>query len=189
MTSIAKTALTALLATATLLVGPVDARAETVTLDVQPMEAQQDADVAVPVRIENPQGLGALQLLVTYDPARLEGKGAEAGDVLAGIVEAHVIEPGRMRVALVTNAGVHGAGILLRLSFRTRATGAASIGLAEAKAWQQETGHAMAVGARGGTLTVGGTSAAEDVLPMPLLIGAGIIILLGLLVIARRRAA
>jgi hypothetical protein len=168
-----------------LLLADGPALAETVSLTISSADAAPDTKAAVPLRIENPQGLGALQFVAVYDPSALEAMGAEAGEVFAGLVDSNVVAPGRLRVALVTNEGVSADGELVRLLFEVRGTEASRVTIEDARAWEQASGLEMAVSAEGGTLTIG--AAPPGGLPAPLLLAGGLLVLVVLGLALRRK--
>ena len=72
------------------------ASADTVTLKIPGSEAAPGAKVTVSVCVERPQGLGALQFVVAYDPKALDAPEADAGEVFVGLADSNVLTPGRL---------------------------------------------------------------------------------------------
>ena len=163
------------------------ASADAVILRIADSKVAADTKVAVSVRVEGPQGLGALQFIVAYDPDALEAEEADAGEVFTGLVESNVLSSGRMKVALAASEGVTKDGEIVQLLFTPCGRGATQISIEDAKAWEQKTSHAMAVAAQGGTLTIGGRNSAGQAVPMPYVIGGAVVLLIVAVAFAMNR--
>lgn len=122
-------------------------------LTVVPGSAEAGASAKVPIQFNSPVGVGAVQFELVFDPAALKFKGVENGPHLpAGLVEANEVQPGRVRVALVSNEEVKGAGVLLLAEFELTPgpVGATSVNLESVRAWDLANNLPLLIAARAG---------------------------------------
>jgi len=109
-------------------------------LSIAPGTVEPGAVAKVPIQLNSSKGMGALQFELVFDPASSRFSGIENGPLLsAALVESNVVEPGRARVALVSNEPVQGAGVLLVAEFEVLVgpDGPLSFGLEAVRGWDQ----------------------------------------------------
>lgn len=109
-------------------------------LSIAPGTVEPGAVAKVPIQLNSSKGMGALQFELVFDPASSRFSGIENGPLLsAALVESNVVEPGRARVALVSNEPIQGAGVLLVAEFEVLAgpDGPLSFGLEAVRGWDQ----------------------------------------------------
>ena len=135
---------------------PVFAQAIRSELSIVAGSADAGTVAKVSIRSKSPVAMGAVQFDLIYDPAKVRFKGVENGPLLpAGLVETNVVEPGRARIALVTNEEVKGDGVLLiaELDILEGPGGTTSIGLEAVRGWDQANNLPVNIAAQGGELT------------------------------------
>ena len=112
--------------------------------------------VDVPVTVTGAQDLGALDLLVQYDPGVLNAIGVEKGSLTKGMVLANTETPGTIAIALIDTQGISGSGPIVVMKFQvTGATGATSpLTLVVARGNHVRTHEEFPVQMAGGTFTV-----------------------------------
>jgi len=133
--------------------------------------AEAGAVAKVPIRMNSPIGIGAVQFEIVYDPAVVRFKGVENGSLLpTGLVESNVVQPGRARVALVSSEEVKGTGVLLLAEFEVLAgpAGVTAIGLEAVRGWEQASNLPVNAASQAGQWTrtvpasvIGGRPTAE----------------------------
>jgi hypothetical protein len=137
MTKPAASALCGCLALALALGGADGACAATVTLSIAKLDATAGHEVDVPITVKDAKGMGALQMLLTYDPAVLEvvrdaaapDKTFAKGKILPdnALTKVFTDTPGRLPIVFVGGAdpkkrneyhAVEEDGTLLTIHFR-----------------------------------------------------------------------
>lgn len=131
------------------------ARAQTLRLElsVEPGSSEVGIVAKIPVRFNSPVGIGAAQFELVFDPAMLKFKGIENGSQLpAGLVESNEVQPGHVRVALVSNEEVKGAGVLLLAEFEMTSgpQASTSVNLESARGWDLANNLPVVVGVKAG---------------------------------------
>lgn len=97
------------------------------TIIVGPQEAGSGSVVTIPVLVNNAANLGAMDLVVTYDPSVLTFTGAKMGSRSQnGFVESNAAQAGTARVSFVDTQGISGSGDVLQLTFSVTGTSGAS---------------------------------------------------------------
>ncbi|MGE3842638.1 MAG: cohesin domain-containing protein [Vicinamibacterales bacterium] len=159
-----------------------------VVISGESADASPAQDVVVPISVRDAQGLGAVQFHVLYDAQVLEWKDAAlAGDAGTGVVDAKVVSPGRVRIALILGEnGLQGQRRLLDTHFTVLAQSNASsaIDITAARAWTQQDIAELLVETQPGRVQIVSRSA------LPLLwIGLTLAVVVGLaiLMLLRRR--
>lgn len=97
--------------------------------------------------------IGAAQLELVYDPARLRWVNGDAGKLTANtLIDANLIEPGRVKIAFAGGEDVTGTGTIYRATFEwaDAQAGPTSLGFAGVRAWDQATGFELATSASPG---------------------------------------
>ena len=173
----------ALLATAAPL-----AHTASLTLSVAKARAAPGSEAAVSVQVTNAQGMGPLQFDLVFDPAILEplDPAVTEGSLPAGaMIESNCVEPGRLRVAMISGKAVTGSGEVAVCHFRVtgEAGRSGSLQLENGRAWDHLQNLEMLVTTEDGSFDVGSSG-----LPLPVLLGAAALSLIAILsLIARLR--
>lgn len=158
-------ALSSILLIATLMVGglgePKSAAAQDaaaqgpVTVSLEGQEAQVGESLEVPVQVNRFNNIGAISLIVTYDPEVLRfASGAKTRALISGVsrenFSANVVEPGELRISWFDLTGSSPIdirdGTLLAITFHRYAGGESTIAFAEGS--EISTIEADPVGAR-----------------------------------------
>jgi hypothetical protein len=118
------------------------AHAASVTLIAPKCQGATGDEIKAPIQAREAEGIGSLQMEVVYDPTLLEPMEVEEGKMLPGAMLAfNVVEPGRLRVAVVGDPQkpVRGDGELAVVKFKV--LGAAGkqgpLSIEHAQAWEQ----------------------------------------------------
>lgn len=115
--------------------------------------------VQIPITLSGANGLGALELVLTYDPAVLEAKSAERGSLLGSnsLVEHYSDASGRLAVTLVSQDGVGSDGpvIVAHLLVKGQAGHKSALRLENVRAWDGKSHLDFLVTTTGGEFTVG----------------------------------
>jgi len=78
------------------------------------------AAVSVPVNLNGANGLGSLQIELTYDAAILQATAVKAGELAKNaMIEFNVKTPGLVKVGIVDASGIKGDGIIMTVSFNS----------------------------------------------------------------------
>lgn len=150
------TALSLFLVLLALLAGA--ALAATVTVSAPTVEAQAGNPVNVPIQMSGANGLGAVHLELTFDPAVLTAqevtKGALAGN--NALMESNIKEPGRVVIGIVSLDGITGDGTLASVNFNVVGDAGINSSLAWAnnQAWERESHAEVLVNAQPGQVTI-----------------------------------
>lgn len=126
---------------------PVAAQSARVELSAASGSAEAGTVAEVPIRILSSIGLGAVQFEIIYDPEVIRFKGLKKGLLLPeSIIESNLVQPGRVRVGLVSPQEVKGVVVLLTAEFEMLAgpTTTTSIDLEAVRSWDRE--HNLPVG-------------------------------------------
>ncbi len=130
------------------------------TVAVGSTTASSSQEVEIPVTLAAAKNLGALELVLTYDPAVLEAKSADRGALLSSnsLVEYFVNPNGRLAVTLVSQDGVTGDGAVVAAHFlvKGQAGQKSALGLENVRAWEGKTRLDFLVSTTAGEFTVGG---------------------------------
>lgn len=130
-------------------------------------ESGAGSAIAVPIQLTGAHGLSAIEFDVTFDPnvvtaAKFE-KAALASNTM---MESSVSTPGRARIALVSQAGTSGDGVLATLHLVGGSSGKTALTIENARAWALPKGHEGHTGmqhlidvqvlSEAGSITIGG---------------------------------
>lgn len=118
-----------------------------VELSVEVGSAKGGGIATVPIRLLSSVGVGAVQFEIVYDPEVLRFKETKKGPLLcADSIEANLVRPGRVRVALVSEEEIKGVGVLLTAEFEVLdgPTGTTVIGLEGVRGW--DSGNKLPIG-------------------------------------------
>jgi hypothetical protein len=155
------------------------------TLAVDSKEASPKQEIDIPITVKGANNLGALELVLTYDPAILEAKSADRGALLSNsLLEYYANESGRLAVTLVSQDGVTGDGVVATAHFlvKGQAGQKCALRLENVRAWDGKTHLDFLVTTTAGEFTVKG-------FPLPwwliAAIGAAVLLLLVLLLLLR----
>jgi hypothetical protein len=128
---------------------------DAVTVSFERQEARVGESIAVPIQVNRFNNIGAVSLIVTYDPEVLRfASGAETRALISGAprenFSANVVEPGELRVSWFDLTGSSPInirdGTLLTITFHRYAGGESAISFAEGS--EISTIEADPVGAR-----------------------------------------
>jgi len=166
-----------------------EALAATVTVSAPTVEAQPGNTVEVPIQLSGANGLGAVHLEMSYDPAVLTAEAVTKG-ALAGnnaLIESNTKESGRVVIGLVSLDGIEGEGALATVRFKVVGDAGLTSELvwANNQAWERESHAEVLVNAESGKVTI---AAGSPSWLIPALIAAAIaLLLLFVFFFARRR--
>jgi hypothetical protein len=168
------------------------APAASVTLIAPSCQGATGAEIKAPIQAREAEGIGSLQMEVVYDPTLVEPLEVEEGKLLPGAMLAfNVVEPGRLRVAVVGDPQkpVRGDGELAVVKFKI--LGAAGkqgpLSIEHARAWEQ-TNDALDMLVK---LEPGKFSIERAGMPpwMIVAVGVGLLAVLVLMLVARNKKA
>lgn len=126
-----------------LLAPDTPACAEQFEVTVGPATASGPSTITLPIVATLERPVGAAQLELLHDPARLRWVGSEAGALTRTTLnEANSREPGRVTLAFAGGDEVEGAGALFLVTFEWIGTGTdkTTIELRGVRAWDGQTG-------------------------------------------------
>lgn len=127
--------------------------------------------IRIPIVVTAEKTVGAAQLELQYDPSRLRWVGGEAGELTANtLVDANLLEPGRVKIAFAGGEDVHGTGALYLPEFEWMDSqpGTTPIKFAGVRAWDQSTGLELATSAAAGEIApVMATPALPETIDQP----------------------
>jgi Cohesin domain. len=115
------------------------AQSET-TVSIEQQDARADKSVDVPVQVTNFTNIGAISLVITYDPSVLEfARSAGTSSLIAGTprenFSANVVKPGELRISWFDPTGARPIkiddGVLLSITFHRYAGGRSSVSFTE----------------------------------------------------------
>ncbi|MDO9325855.1 MAG: cohesin domain-containing protein [Methanoregula sp.] len=99
-----------------LLISGATAAAMTVSVDSASVSAGSKA--IIPVKVSGASNLGAMDLVITYDPSVLTFSSADLGGLSTnGMIDSNSATPGTVKIAIVDTKGVSGDGVLVNLAF------------------------------------------------------------------------
>lgn len=149
-----------------------------VTVVAPTVEGAVGQEIKAPILVKDAQGVGALELELTYDPGVLELIEVQPGAILSGLVDFNVLQPGRVKIAMATSQAVNGSGELFVISFKVTAAGQSPLGLENVLAWEQANSQEMTANLKPGAFkTSGGTTVAGSPGFSYLTVGAILIVL------------
>jgi len=121
--------------------------------------------ITIPIVVSADVTVGAAQLELVYDPARLRWVGGDAGKLTANtLIDANLIEPGHVKIAFAGGEDVTGTGTIYQATFEwaDSQSGPASLGFAGVRAWDQATGFELSTSALPGEVAPGLASPAKS---------------------------
>ena len=123
------------------------------------IEVQTDSTATVPVSIAGAEGIVAMHVEITYDPAMLQWDGLENGDLVSSnsLVEVNPDTAGTVIIGIATLDPITGTGELLNPSFVVLGPDGtnAAVGLQNVAAWD-ENGFDVLLETQDGNLTIVG---------------------------------
>ncbi len=131
------------------------ASAAGITVSAGPVQVPAGDAATVPVSVNGASDLGAMDLVVTYDPAVLLFSGASGGSLSSGgLVEANEVNRGTVRISFVDSQGINGSGEIVRLTFSVVGGSGSSTALGlDAQGYGLDLKD-IPTSAQGGTVTV-----------------------------------
>jgi len=94
------------------------ATAATMTVSVDSATVSAGSRAVIPVMVNGASNLGAIDLMITYDPSVLKFSGADLGEISTnGMIDSNGATPGTVKIAIVDTNGVSGGGVLVKMTF------------------------------------------------------------------------
>ncbi len=88
------------------------------TISVADSKGAKGDKVKVPINIAGASNLGAIGIVLSYDPSVLKGTGAEGGTLASNaMVESNEVSPGNMRISFADSRGISGNGVIVEAVF------------------------------------------------------------------------
>jgi hypothetical protein len=129
------------------------------TVAVGSTTASAGHEAEIPISLTGAANLGALELVLTYDPAILEAKSAERGALLSSnsLIEDYNNPSGRLALTMISQDGVNGDGPVLMAHFlvKGQAGQTSPLRLENVRAWGGKTRLDFLVTTTAGEFTVG----------------------------------
>lgn len=162
------------------------AYAASVTVRPETVQAAPGSEVEIPITIQHAAGIGAMELVLAYDPAILEPKTVDNGALLSdnSLLNYNSEQAGRLVIGIATLDYVRGNGALVNTHFVVLGNeGQTSpLRLENAHAWEGENRLDVMVNPEAGEFTVSRAG-----LPMWLLLLVVIILIALILVVVQRK--
>jgi hypothetical protein len=127
--------------------------ADQIVLSVADETGSVDSTTDVAIEVRDPQGLGAVQFDLIYDPDIVEPEAVEAGEDVSALVDYNIVVPGTLRVAAASNEPIEEDGTLAVVTFMVLAEGETDLDIELAEAWEQETSYVMPIAVEGGSIS------------------------------------
>lgn len=128
-----------------LLIVPAVCSAASLTLAIPAVEGAAGAQIKATLLVKDAQGLGALEMELTYDLNILELIEVQPGSILSGLLDYNLLQPGRVKIAMATSQAVSGSGELFVVSFKVLSGGRSPLRLEKVLAWEQANSQEMTV--------------------------------------------
>ena len=167
------------------------AQAASVTVVVPNCQAATGNEIKVPIQARRAEGLGSFQLELVYHPALLEFQEVEEGPLLSGaMLASNLAEAGRVKIAGVGDPQnpIRGDGELVLVRFRVLGEGGKEcpLSIENALAWEQtDAAFDMLVATEPGKFT----AERSGRLWILVAVGGGLLVMLVVLFVARRKMA
>lgn len=167
-----------------------NAQAQTpVNVQVDSVELETGAIDTVPIAVTGADGIVAMHVEITYDPAVLQWDGLENGDLLSSnsLVEVNPDTAGTVIIGIATLDPVSGTGPLLlpRFSVLGAEGATATVGLQNVAAWD-ENGFDVLIQTQDQNLSITGAGGLP-ILLIALIVGAVVVIGIAAWLMKRRR--
>lgn len=135
---------------------PATATAAPPTVSAGKVDGAPGQNVEVPIEIHGAKRLGSLNLHLSFDPAVLEFKSVEQGDVAADDVRFHLIDPGTLSVALYSADEIAGDGAILKVLMHVRGESGqkSPLTIGPLRIWNVDDSSEMLVTGQGGEFSV-----------------------------------
>lgn len=137
------------------------ATAATMTVSVDSAAVSVGSNAVIPVKVSGASNLGAMDLVITYDPAVLKFSSADLGELSTnGMIDSNGATPGTVKIGFVDTKGVNGDGTLVKMTFNVIGQNGATspVSVQVAGAWNLDLVD-IQTSVSGGTITVGGKKA------------------------------
>jgi len=147
-----------------------------VTVTVSSATVGEGKPALLPVAVSGASNLGAMDLVLTYDPAVLKFSKAELGDLSTnGLVEGNEVQPGTTKISFADTKGISGDGTILKVTFDVKGAKGTSTGLGVgAQAYGLDLKD-IPTAAQGGTVTVSTPKSGIEMAAILIALGAGIV--------------
>ena len=160
-------------------------------LSMEHLEAAEGGKAEVPVQITRAGGMGALEAEVRFNPAVLEFEAIARGDMLGNaMIDANLISPGRVKLALATLEQVPRDGDLALITFSVigKEGDQSTLDFSAVRAWELETHQEMLVTSNSGQVGIAGEPINKrTVLLVAIIVGVALLLLCVILLFRRRR--
>jgi hypothetical protein len=116
------------------------------------------AKAEIPVKVSGALNLGAMDIVITYDPAVLQFSRADLGEISTnGIIEENSATPGTVKIGLVDTKGISGDGTLIKLQYNVIGKSGATTQVKPqvSGAWNLDLVDIQTTNS-GGTISIGG---------------------------------
>ena len=137
------------------------AAAATMTVSIDSASVKPDSNAVIPVKVTGASNLGAMDMVITYDPSVLQFSSADLGELSTnGMVEANGATPGTVKIGFVDTKGITGEGNIVKMTFKVvGAAGKTSqVNVQVPGAWNLDLVD-IQTSTSGGTISVGGGKA------------------------------
>jgi hypothetical protein len=134
------------------------ATAATMTVSVDSATVNAGSKTVIPVTVSGASNLGAMDLVITYDPSVLKFSGADLGEISTnGMIDSNSATPGTVKIAIVDTKGVSGGGVLVKMTFDVIGQNGAKspVNIQVAGAWNLDLVDIL-TSVSSGTMSVGG---------------------------------
>lgn len=137
------------------------ATAATMTVSVGSATVSAGSKAVIPVTVSGASNLGAMDLVITYDPAVLKFSSADLGELSTnGMIDSNGAIPGTVKIGTVDTKGVSGNGVLVKMTFDVIGKNGATspVNVQVAGAWNLDLVD-IQTAVSSGTISVGGGKA------------------------------
>jgi len=130
--------------------------------------------VTIPVEMKDADGIGSIELTITYDTSMLDFKKVEKGGLTKGLVSYNASQPGSITIGLVDSTGITGTGNVLLITFEVLKEGNTTVSLSDVNAYDVDTYATVDVETTDGVViaVIGGETNNQSGFEMILLITA-----------------
>ncbi|MEI6293546.1 MAG: cohesin domain-containing protein [Methanomicrobiales archaeon] len=146
----------------------VGGAAAAMTVSVGSTTVNANSKAVIPVTVSGASNLGAMDLVITYDPAVLKFSSADLGELSTnGMIDSNAGTPGTVKIGIVDTKGVTGDGTLVKMTFDVIGQNGATspVNVQVAGAWNLDLVD-IQTSVSGGTITVGGKKAPLSMVTM-----------------------
>lgn len=128
------------------------------TVSVDSATGSPGSKVFIPITVNGASNLGAMDVVVTYDPTVLKFSGADLGELSTnGMIDSNSPSPGTVKIGVVDTKGVSGNGALIKMNFDVIGHSGSNspVSVQVTGAWNLDLVDVL-TSVSGGTVSVGG---------------------------------